>query len=107
MDITEIDVLLDLLNEQHEEIRRLREENCRLRDTEIPKHLNMNEKEDLYNRKIDIIFNLIIEIMRNQKNPLWKQYAKEYNAINKKLKEFGIHEINVTEYEEEIPEWIQ
>lgn len=73
-------------------------------NTEIPKHLNMNEKEDLYNRKADIIFNLIIEIMRNQRNPLWKQYAKEYNAINKKLKEFGIHETNV--YEEEIPEWI-
>lgn len=90
--------------ERSKALSKLQKENYRLRNTEMPKHLNMNEKEDLYNRKADIIFNLIIEIMRNQKNPLWKQYAKEYNAINKKLKEFGIHETNVNE--EEIPEWI-
>ena len=76
------------MNEQHETIRRLREENYRLRNTEIPKHLNMNEKEDLYNRKADIIFNL------NEKPKNMETIRKRIQC--KKLKEFGT---NV--YEEE------
>ena len=50
----------------------------------------MTEKENLYNRKADIIFYMLVNIMRNQSNPLWKEYAEEYRAINKRLDELGI-----------------
>jgi len=66
----------------------------------------MTEKENLYNRKADIIFYMLVNIMRNQSNPLWKEYAEEYRAINKRLNELGIKEEDVTDYIEKIPDWM-
>ncbi|MBQ2832380.1 hypothetical protein [Methanobrevibacter sp.] len=66
----------------------------------------MTEKENLYNRKVDIIFYMLVNIMRNQSNPLWKEYAEEYRAINKRLDELGIKEEDVTDYIEKIPDWM-
>lgn len=66
----------------------------------------MTEKENLYNRKVDIIFYMLVNIMRNQSNPLWKEYAEEYRAINKRLAELGIKEEDVTDYIEKIPDWM-
>lgn len=66
----------------------------------------MTEKENLYNRKADIIFYMLVNIMRNQSNPLWKEYAEEYRAINKRLYELGIKKEDVTDYIEKIPDWM-
>lgn len=66
----------------------------------------MTEKENLYNRKADIIFNMLVAIMRTQGHPLWKKYAEEYRAINKRLDELGIKKEDVTDYIEKIPDWM-
>lgn len=66
----------------------------------------MTEKENLCNRKVDIIFYMLVNIMRNEGNPLWKEYAEEYRAINKRLDELGIKEEDVTDYIEKIPDWM-
>ena len=66
----------------------------------------MGEKEDLLNRKLTVIANIGIEIMRSQSNPLWKEYATELRAIDKRLVELGVNKVDVSDYEEEIPEWI-
>lgn len=66
----------------------------------------MTEKENLYNRKVDIIFNMLVKIMRNQSDPSWKEFAEEYRAINKRLDELGIKKEDVTDYIEKIPDWM-
>lgn len=66
----------------------------------------MTEKENLYNRKADIIFYMLVKIMRNQSDPLWKEYTEEYRAINKRLEELGIKKEDVTDYIEKIPDWM-
>ena len=66
----------------------------------------MTEKENLYNRKVDIIFYMLVKIMRNQSDPVWKEFAEEYRAINKRLVELGIEKEDVTDYIEKIPDWM-
>ena len=66
----------------------------------------MGEKENLYNRKVDIIFYMLVKIMRNQSDPVWKEFAEEYRAINKRLVELGIEKEDVTDYIEKIPDWM-
>ena len=66
----------------------------------------MTEKENLYNRKADIIFYMLVKIMRNQSDSSWKEYAEEYRAINKRLDELGIKKEDVTDYIEKIPDWM-
>lgn len=66
----------------------------------------MTEKENLYNRKADIIFNMLVKLMRNQSDPSWKEFAEEYRAINKRLDELGIKKEDVTDYIEKIPDWM-
>lgn len=64
-------------------------------------------KENLMSRKMDLIFECLVEIMRDQKNPLWKEFAEEYDAINKKLD--VVHDIrkeNVENYIVPIPGWM-
>lgn len=64
------------------------------------------EKEDLLNRKLTVVANIGIEIMRSQSNPLWKEFATELMAIDKRLVELGVNKVDVSDDEEEIPEWI-
>ena len=66
----------------------------------------MTEKENLYNRKVDIIFYMLVKIMRNQSDTVWKEFAEEYRAINKRLVELGIEKEDVTDYIEKIPDWM-
>ena len=66
----------------------------------------MVEKEDLLNRKLTVIANIGIKIMRNESDPLWKEFATELRAIDKRLVELGVNKVDVSDYEEEIPEWI-
>ena len=66
----------------------------------------MTEKENLYNRKVDIIFYMLVKILRDQCDPSWKEFAEEYRAINKRLEEMGIKKEDVTDYIEKIPDWM-
>lgn len=68
--------------------------------------MKMTEKENLYNQKADIIFYMLLKIMRDQGHPSWKEYAEEYRAINKRLDEMGIKKEDVTDYIEKIPDYI-
>ena len=64
------------------------------------------EKEDLLNRKLTVVANIGLEIMRCQSNPLWREFATELMAIDKRLVELGVSKVDVSDYEEEIPDWI-